>query len=596
MAGEWFDREAGVGLGHRRLSILDLTEGGRQPMLSADGRWVITYNGELYNWKELRDRAEAVGHTFQTTSDTEVLLEVVARHGVELAVRQFVGMYAFILWDRKERRLWIGRDRFGEKPLYYARGGGQWWMASELKALMRVPGLNRELDEDAVDLFLEYKYIPEPYTIFRDTYKLPPGTIAELKADGSCQVHRYWDFAEAVEGGEKNPFSGSESEAADELERRLVETLRLQMVADVPVGAFLSGGVDSSLVVALMQTQTTRQVRTFSIGFELKEYDESAYAREAANHLHTDHTELRVSPEQALELIPELPSIYDEPYADSSAIPTILVSRLARQRVTVSLSGDGGDEVFGGYPRYHLLADEWERIDAQPRLLRSCLSAGYATAHQIAKGMGLAVLARKLACRKRATAISGYRELYRNLVTVYGSVSDFQLRPPHKKKEPKSFDVATPYHYAMACDTVEYLPGDILTKVDRAAMSCSLETRIPYLDHRLVEWVWSLPESYKIDRKQTKKILRRVLKRYVPSRVFDRPKMGFGVPMGEWLRGPLRDWAESLLSDEAIGCTGLLHPQNVRSLWKTHLSRRSDEQYRLWPILMLQAWHQVHMR
>lgn len=595
MEGVWFDRESGIGLGHRRLSILDLSESGKQPMHSHNGRWVISYNGEIYNWLEIRRELEAEGCEFQTTSDTEVLLESISRYGLERSLSRWVGMFAFILWDKKDKRVWIGRDRFGEKPLYYAWCGNQWWIASELKSINQVSALDRELDTKAIDLFLRYKYVPDPLTVFKQVKKLPPATIAELKKDGTCQPQLYWNFEDVIQAGLRQSFSGSLEEASAELEKRLLSILQMQMTADVPVGAFLSGGIDSSLIVSLMQSLSRRKVHTFSIGFEIPEYDESAYAKAVAHHLKTEHVDLFVSSQQALDVIPELPFIYDEPYADSSAIPTLLVSRLARKDVTVSLSGDAGDELFGGYNRYNLLPKEWEKIQSQSAFRRRLLYYAYSGSLRIAESLGLHSLAQKLLWRKRTKEIDNFQDLYLNMMTSFGSVSDLMNYPDRERRTPKEFDVSSIYQYAMACDTVEYLPGDILTKVDRAAMSCSLETRIPFLDHRLVEWIWSLPIDYKITDQSTKIILRTILERYVPKALFERPKMGFGVPIGDWLRGHLRDWAESLLSPQAIQRVGVLDYKKVQVVWQSHLSGKVNQQYRLWPLLMLQAWHQAHM-
>lgn len=589
-SGIWSDPAAGVTLGHRRLSILDLSELGHQPMRSHDGRWIVVYNGEIYNWRDLRKDLQNTGKVFQTRTDTEVLIEAISTWGLKATLQKTVGMFAFAAWDRQERRLVIARDRLGEKPLYFARKEGAWWITSELKAFARIPGCSWELDSHAVALFLRYKYIPDPYSIYRDVKKLTPGYFAELKTDGTADLEPYWRLEDVVLNGQRNPFQGTEEEAAERLEALLQKAIADQRVADVPVGAFLSGGIDSSTVVALMQAQGRGAVHTFTIGFEEAGYDESQYAAAVAKHLGTQHTELRVTPSEAMSVIPELPTIYDEPFGDSSAIPTILVSRLARRQVTVALSGDGGDEVFGGYSRYHQLLSLWNEIAGSPKALRSGLAYMHQLGEKTAAGLGQEEIARKFGWRKRYARIASFQELYYNILTHYCSLDETLLDADHSADESRSFDLGSPLHYAMARDTVEYLPGDILVKVDRAAMSCSLETRIPILDHRCVEWAWTLPERFKIDEKNTKKVLKNVLHKYVPPHFFDRRKMGFGVPVGEWVRGPLLDWAESLLSESALRSTGILDPTKTRSLWAAHRDRHVNDQYRIWPILMLQAW------
>ncbi|MFH1738284.1 MAG: asparagine synthase (glutamine-hydrolyzing) [bacterium] len=520
-SGIWSDSGGQITLGHRRLSILDLSPLGHQPMHSHDGRWTIVYNGEIYNWQELRENLESAGVSFRSHTDTEVLLEGIALWGLEAILRKCVGMFALAVWDRVEHRLHIARDRFGEKPLYYAWKNGAWWVTSELKALAKIPGYNWELDKEAIGLFLRYKYIPEPFSIYREARKLLPGCFAELKSDGTIDQRAYWKFSDVVEQGRTNPFSGTEEDAADELERQLKRAIQFQRVADVPVGAFLSGGIDSSTVVALMQAQGGDPVRTFSIGFDESDYDESRYAAAVAQHLGTTHTELRVTPAEAMAVIPELASIYDEPFGDSSAIPTILVSRLTREQVTVALSGDAGDELAGGYNRYHQLNELWRQIESYPKWTRSCLSALYSVGRKTCSQLGCERVMQKFAWRERFAKSRSMQELYYNIVTQYCNLDSLLLDPPVAFPFPKVFPVDSLYHYGMACDTVEYLPGDILVKVDRAAMSCSLESRIPILDHRLAEWMWTLPESYKIDDRNTKKSFKGRAGQACPA-IFDR--------------------------------------------------------------------------
>ncbi len=589
-SGVWSSPEAGVVMGHRRLSILDLSPLGHQPMDSRNQRWTLIYNGEIYNWKDMRDRLVSMGVSFRSAGDTEVLLEGISNWGLEATLRQCVGVFAIAVWDREERKMYIARDRMGEKPLYYGWKNGTWWIASELKAIAAAPSGGWELDPEAIGLYMRYKYVPEPYSIYREIRKLPPGSLAELRSDGTADKRPYWNFSEVVERGQAEPFQGSIMEAADELESLLRESIRLQRVADVPVGAFLSGGIDSSTVVALMQAQGGDPVRTFCIGFDEADYDESGYARAVAKHLGTVHTELKVTPDEAMAVIPQLASIYDEPFADSSAIPTILVCRLARKQVTVALSGDAGDELFGGYNRYPQLSDLWGRMQARPAWLSNGLSALYGAGRRVCSLVGCENLAQKFLWHENYAKIQTMPELYANLLTHCNSL-DFALsEPPNRPLKPKTFPVNTPYHYGMACDATEYLPGDGLVKVDRAAMSCALETRIPLLDHRIVEWAWSLPESHKADRQKSKKVLRTVLHRYVPESMMDRPKKGFGIPVGEWIRGPLLDWAESLISETAIRKAGILHPRRARAIWTAHRDRKVDDPYRVWALLMLQAW------
>ncbi|MBI1388569.1 MAG: asparagine synthase (glutamine-hydrolyzing) [bacterium] len=588
-AGVWCDSEKGIALGHRRLSIFDLSPAGHQPMHSRDGRWVMVYNGEVYNWRDLRRELEEKGVAFHSNSDTEVLLESVALHGVDATVRKCVGMFAFAAWDRVNKVLYLVRDRMGEKPLYYGWHQGAWWAASELKSLRAVPGLNFEIDRRAIRLFMRRGYIPAPYSIYRSIQKLTPGVIAVLQPDGTSEFRPYWSFAEAVRAGRETPFRGGEDDAAAELETLLLDAVRGQREADVPVGAFLSGGIDSSSVTALMQSLGGSNVKTFSIGFHEKSFDESHYAREVASHLHTDHTELIVSPSEAWNVIPELASIYDEPFADSSAVPTVLVCRLAKQKVTVALSGDGGDELFGGYSRYRVLERAW---NARKRYLPLARAASFAfkCGEGCANVLNLAGWSERFRWRKHLYASNSYQSLYHGQFNEFYASDALLDSPPGIEDDWNSIEAEGPVHFAMACDSLQYLPGDILVKVDRAAMSCSLETRIPLLDHRIVEWAWTLPLSLKYDGASGKKILKRLLARYVPASMFERPKQGFGVPVGEWIRTALLDWTEELLSESALKQTGVFSPAAVRSLWMRHKSGQVDFSNRIWSILMLQDW------
>ena len=487
-SGIWMDAEAGIYLGHRRLSILDLSPAGKQPMFSANGRWVISYNGEIYNYQTIRQELISSGRTFRTGTDTEVLLEGIDQWGIETTLQKTVGMFSFVVWDRKEKVLFIARDRFGEKPCYVAETPQGWIIASELKTITAFPFFEKKIDRQSIQLFLQKKYIPEPKTIYTNVSKLKPGYYAVIQPDLTLHEIPYWSFLDCAARGQENPLSISEDEAAAQMESLLKDTIRLQKFADVPVGAFLSGGIDSSLIVAIMQSTEGKPVKTFSIGFCEADFDESSYARAVAAHLKTDHSELIVTPKEAQDVIPQLCSIYDEPYADSSAIPTILVSRLAKQQVTVSLSGDAGDEIFGGYTRYRYMAEVWSKVNKIPYFARVAAGIPLKMAKQAAWRMKNHHLAYRLMMRQRYASVKSYPDLYDCHMTNF-RMSDEYLMNPHSLPFPGIVPDSLPfYHYAMATDTLDYLPGDILTKVDRAAMSISLETRIPLLDHRIVEW------------------------------------------------------------------------------------------------------------
>jgi asparagine synthase (glutamine-hydrolysing) len=586
-SGAWWDGGAGVAMGHRRLSIIDLSPQGHQPMASADGRWTAVFNGEIYNYQDLRRELEAAGDgAWRGTSDTEVLLAAVARWGLDATLPRLVGMFSLALWDRQDRCLHLARDRMGEKPLYFGRAGATFLFGSELKALVATADWVGDVDPDAVALYMRYGYVPEPYSIYRGIRKLPPGTsvrITEAGARSGDAVPRaYWSAAEAARAAWSGRFTGSPSEALDELDGLLRQAVAGQMMADVPVGALLSGGIDSSLIVALMQAQSTRRVRTFTIGFAEEEFDEASFARDVAAHLGTDHTELYVSPRQALDVIPTLPVIYDEPFGDSSQIPTILVSGMARSHVTVCLSGDGGDELFGGYRRYAHAEQQWRRLSGIPSPLRRGLAALVPNAND-----RLEKLSQVLGSEDRMA-------LHRRLVSVCRDVKRLVpgISEPETvltKSEPW-LDAADYREAMMWLDTVSYLPGDILAKVDRAAMSVSLETRIPLLDHRVVEFSWRVPAAVKNLDGRGKWPLRALLERHVPTALIDRPKKGFGVPINRWLRQDLREWAEDLLSPAGLGASGLLDVPTVRARWRDHLEGRSDQRYWLWNVLMFQAW------
>lgn len=622
-SGIWQDQASGVVLGHTRLSILDLSPAGHQPMVSTCGRYVIVLNGEIYNHLDLRRQLEKAGLApglspsgkgrvvWRGHSDTETLLACFVAWGVEKTLKESVGMFALALWDREARKLTLTRDRLGEKPLYYGFVGGALAFASELKALKVLPGFVEEIDRGALALLMRHSYVPAPYCIYRGLFKLPPGTWLEI---GETDVRRqsspvprtYWSALEVALAGIGNPLSfTSENEAAESLERVISQSIAGQMIADVPLGAFLSGGVDSSTVVALMQAQSGRPVKTFSIGFYEKGYDEARYAKVVAQHLGTEHTELYVTPEQALAVIPRLPGIYNEPFSDSSQIPTFLISQLARQHVTVSLSGDGGDELFGGYNRYFVTDAWWCKVNRIPSWLRQLIPQGIVQIPPDSWDRMGRLVGPLLPIRHRHGNL-GYKlhkfagvmraespgALYRYFVSHWSELEAVVLGAfePVTHLTLSKLPNSSLAEQMMFLDSVSYLPDDILVKVDRAAMAVSLETRVPMLDHRVVEFAWRLPLSMKIRQGQGKWILREVLYKYVPKELVERPKMGFGVPIDSWLRGPLRGWAEALLEEGRLKREGYFNPQPIRQKWSQHLSGTRNWQYHLWDVLMFQAW------
>ncbi len=612
--GYWHDANAGLTLGHARLSILDLSPSGAQPMRSASERFVISYNGEIYNHLDLREELASAGgqHDWRGHSDTKTLLAAIERWGIEQALRRTIGMFAFALWDRRDRVLTLARDRLGEKPLYYGlQGSGSQrtlLFGSELKALVAHPQFAAEIDRDALTEYMRFAYVPAPRSIYRGISKLPPGTYATLRESGADpEIRAYWSARDAVEAGHADLFGGSPGEAVDELERLLVDAIGKQMMSDVPLGAFLSGGVDSSAVVALMQSISQRPVKTFSIGFHEEGYNEADHAKAVAAHLGTDHTEAYVTAREARDVIPSLPAMYDEPFADASQIPTHLVSRLAREHVTVSLSGDAGDELFCGYDRYRLTDRVWRRIAPIPaparRMAASAIGAvPPATWNGIARAGGRLVppLARlpnqghKMHKGARVLASKNASELYRGIVSHWTNPAELVVggneASADEWRRGKWLAGLSDVENMMAADIMTYLPDDILAKVDRAAMAVSLETRVPFLDHRVVELAFRLPLSLKLREGTTKWVLREVLYRHVPRGLIERPKMGFGLPIDHWLRGDLRDWGEELLAPDRLRDEGYLDPGLVRQLWNLHQSGQADVQYHLWDVLMFQAW------
>ena len=612
-SGVWFDPAAGLAIGHRRLAIIDLSPSGQQPMTSASGRYVIVFNGEVYNFTELRavldqDRG-AVREPWRGTSDTEVVLSSIDRWGLEAALRKFVGMFAFALWDRKEQILSLVRDRLGEKPLYYGSIGHSFVFGSELKALTSFPDSQLEIDRGTLQAFLQFGYVPAPCSIYRGISKLQPGSFVSVsvRQGGSFTIgepKRYWslDSSQAAEWA-RGLAAREDADLVEELHARLATSVRRQMVADVPLGAFLSGGIDSSAIVSLMQAQSSRPIRTFTIGFHEDSFNEAPYAQQVARHLGTDHTELYVKASEAAAVIPRLQQMYDEPFADSSGIPTFLVSQLARNHVTVSLSGDGGDELFGGYPRYQFTDELWRLINRVPRWSRHMASEALTW---VSPKTWDGVL-RLVAPTKVRDRVNGHR-LHR-LARVLDSHSVDALYVRLVSQWHKEDGIVRPHsHEDNGCvhshhnedesvlnrlrrfDFEHYLPDDLLTKVDRASMSVSLESRAPFLDHELVEFAWALPERVLVREGQGKWILRQMLDRYVPRALVERPKAGFAIPVARWLRTDLREWAEHLLDERTLHTQGYLDPEPVRRMWQEHCSGKYDRQAYLWNVLMFQAW------
>jgi asparagine synthase (glutamine-hydrolysing) len=621
-SGVWVDVDSGVAIAHRRLSILDLSPAGHQPMISAMGRYVIAFNGEIYNHLQIRHELEMCqiplalneqgggNVNWRGHSDTETLLAGFEAWGIEATLKKTVGMFAIALWDRKEKMLTLARDRMGEKPLYYGFQNNTFLFGSELKALRAHPDFLGEIDRDVLCLYLRHGYIPAPYSIYKGIQKLLPGTYLNMRLvdDTSSQApipKTFWCLADAVDQAGAASFNGDDAEAIRALDIQLRQSIDLQMAADVPLGAFLSGGVDSSAVVALMQAQSIRSVKTFSIGFDDVGYNEAKYAKAVAQHLGTDHTELYISSAEAMGVIPLLGKMYDEPFADSSQIPTFLVSQMAKKHVKVSLSGDAGDELFGGYNRY-LLADTWQKIEHVPFALRQMTghlietlspSAWDAIFQQLTRiktfpsNMGEKL--QRLA--KRLEKVDGTQKLYYSLVSEIDSPEEVVLGA----NEPLTWltqhgmrmSFQDPKQQMMFLDAMTYLPDDILVKVDRAAMANSLETRVPFLDHRVVELAWRLPMSMKVRNGKTKWILKQVLYQYVPEKLIERPKAGFAIPLGDWLRGPLREWAESLLSEQRLHREGFFNTNFVRELWHAHLTGKGNHQSLLWSLLMFQTWY-----
>lgn len=600
----WIDADAGAVLVHRRLAIVDLSPAGHQPMHSADGRYVISYNGEVYSHLAIRADIEATGHTFRGHSDTEVILEAVARYGVAATAARLIGMFAFAIWDKKDRTLTLVRDRLGIKPVYWTKIDGLFAFASELKALRQHPGWTPRIRPEAVASFMRHNYIPAPHTIYQGVFKLEPGMILTLPWGGEPLQEKFWDARKIAIDGIRNPLKESDGALTDRLEALLIDAVGKRMMADVPLGAFLSGGIDSSTVVALMKAANSGPVKTFSIGFEQAAFNEAHHAAAIARHLGTDHTELTVTSREALDVVPRLADMFDEPFADSSQIPTYLVSAMTRKHVTVALSGDGGDELFAGYNRYQLTSRSWRLLSLMPGFARNAVASALTSqaterwdklATRLPRNLAPPQFGDKVHKAASVLTLNDADAIYRRLVShwepgelmpsvaeVDGPLQDLSIRE----------DFPDLLDRMQFLDLVTYLPDDILTKVDRCSMAIALEARVPLLDHRVVELVWRLPHSAKIRGSVTKWLLRQVLYRHVPRELVERPKMGFGVPLAEWLRGPLRDWAENLLSEKRLAETGLFDVALIRRYWSEHLSGSRNWQYLLWDLLMFESWRE----
>jgi len=619
-AGTWINEENGVAFGHQRLSIIDLSSAGHQPMVSQCGRFTTVFNGEIYNHLQLRDKlnTSANKQSWKGHSDTETLVTAFSQWGIEKTLQQLVGMFAIAVWDFKEKRLFLIRDRFGEKPLYYGWSNGVFLFGSELKALQKYKRFSNQIDRGALSLYMKYMYVPTPYSIFRDIYKLEPGCILQIDKgtkpptlplfapfrDQGINIAQWYSISNMAQAGQKNLIT-DQNDAVDLIEKTLLESVRSQLISDVPLGAFLSGGIDSSVITALMQKVCKDPVKTFTIGFEESSFNEAVYAKEVSRHLGTEHHELYVTSSDAFKVIPHLPTLYDEPFADSSQIPTYLASKLARESVTVSLSGDAGDELFGGYNRYLWGSRVWNKVRWMPLIVRQTLGVAInkisvntwdSIGNSLPNSSRVSLMGDKAhRMAHRLKNVKSLDDVYHSLVTEgYKEdglvVNDKAALITKLDNNDIVSGIVDFEHRMMLLDSLTYLPDDILTKVDRAAMGVSLETRIPFLDYRVAELAWRLPLDTKINNGETKWPIRQVLYKYVPKELIERPKAGFAIPVGQWIRGPLREWAADLLNEERIRREGYFNPELVQQLWQQHLSGKYDWTPRLWAILMFQAW------
>jgi asparagine synthase (glutamine-hydrolysing) len=618
MNGIWQNKNAGISLGHQRLSIIDLSKLGQQPMKSFSNRYILTYNGEIYNYLEIKKELELINSNveWRGSSDTEVLLEAIEYWGIEATLKKIIGMFAFAVWDNKTHSLTLARDRMGEKPIYFGwQGSGTdkvFLFGSELKALKVHPRFIKDINRDAIVLQLKYGYIPSPHSIYKNIYKLLPGHYLQL-SENDLQRNLlpipkpYWSLLDVAVYGVDNPLTLSEKEIKVELEQLLLSSVKQQMVSEVPLGAFLSGGVDSSTIVAMMQIQSSKQIKTFSIGFDDYNYDEARYAKKVANHLRTDHTELYISDKHAMMTITKLPFLYDEPFSDSSQIPTILVSELAKKKVTVSLSGDGGDELFCGYNRYTMSKNLWSKINLIPIFIRKILASGIKLVpHQSWNKLSNYSLSLKKyqnfgdKIHKGADVLDSKNllDLYSRIISFWRDENEVVIngKRPKTVLDNTSLKISSldSQQQMMLLDSLTYLPDDILVKIDRAAMGSSLETRVPFLNHKLIEYVWKIPQSLKLRNGESKWILREILYQHVPKKLIEKPKMGFEVPLGAWLRGPLKHWAENLLNETRLQREGYLNPKLIHTKWNEHLSGKRNWEYDLWNVLMFQAWLELN--
>ncbi|MBH10730.1 MAG: asparagine synthase (glutamine-hydrolyzing) [Candidatus Marinimicrobia bacterium] len=618
-SGFWLDQDCGIAFAHRRLSIIDLSDNGKQPMFSSSKRFVILFNGEIYNHLSLRSELEKenCAPDWNGHSDTETILAYIENHGFKKTLEKCVGMFAIVLFDREKKHLYMARDRMGEKPLYYGWQKGVFLFGSELKSLQKHISFENKIDRDAIALYLKYNYVPSPFSIFKRISKVPAGTFIKLnikqkdfRPNEKINPINYWSLENVASKGIMNPIKENNL-AIKNLKKLLKVSIKDQMIADVPIGAFLSGGIDSSLIAAIMQELSNKSIKTFTIGFHEKGFNEAEYAKAIANHLKTDHTELYVEPNDAMNIIPKLPHLYDEPFSDSSQIPTFLISEMTRKYVTVSLSGDGGDEVFGGYNRYLWNNNFHERTKKIPYYLKNNFAALIkkispmtwdrimasfnfmtpSTLEAVRKGEKIHKLAEVLTAKD-------YSEIYNRLISQWQKPSkliksDLDIN----NIQNNALFLDNDFRFMMMFnDSTQYLPDDILVKLDRAAMSVSLETRIPYLDHRIIEYSWRLPLSMKIKGGKGKWVLRKILNEYIPKNLIDRPKMGFGVPIDYWLRGPLRDWAEDLLDETKIKNEGFFNVSPIAKKWKEHKQETNNWQHHLWNILMFQSWYNIQKK